>query len=171
MGKIHSFQEVSPKVAPTAWLASGVQLIGNVSVGERASVWFNSVLRADICSISVGDETNIQDLSVCHVDFKQPLILGNRVTVGHKCLLHSCFVEDDCLIGMGAILMNEVHVSKGTIIGAGALVLEKTFIPPYSLVVGSPAKVKKTYDPSIIETIRESASHYAELAQCYSLEH
>ena len=168
MSKIHSFQNATPKLAKTAWLASGVQLIGQVSIGEHASIWFNSVLRADYAQISVGDETNIQDLTVCHVDFEQPLTLGKRVTVGHKCLLHGCHVEDDCLIGMGAILMNRVHVGTGSIIGAGALVLENTVIPPYSLVIGSPAKVKKTYDPSIIETIRESAIHYSKLAQRYS---
>ena len=110
--------------------------------------------------ISIGDETNIQDLSMGHADPGFPLVVGNRVTIGHHCVVHGCRIGDDCLIGMGTIIMNGVRIGRGSIIGAGAVLLEGMEVPEFSMVVGSPAKVRKTYDESILENIRESAQIY-----------
>ena len=117
--------------------------------------------------ISIGDESNIQDLSMGHADPGFPLIVGNRVTIGHHCVVHGCRIEDDCLIGMGAIIMNGVRIGRGSIIGAGAVLLEEMEVPEFSMVIGSPAKVRKTYDESILENIRESAQIYVKRSISY----
>ena len=131
-----------------------------MKIGENSSVWFNTVLRGDMENISIGDESNIQDLSMGHADPGFPLVLGNRVTIGHHCVVHGCRIEDDCLIGMGAILMNGVKIGRGSIVGAGAVVLEGTEVPPFSMIAGSPAKVRKTYEESILEDIRGMSQIY-----------
>ena len=118
-------------------------------------------------NISIGDETNIQDLSMGHADPGFPLVVGNRVTIGHHSVVHGCRIEDDCLIGMGAIIMNGVIIGRGSIIGAGAVLLEGMKVPEFSMVVGSPAKVRKTYDESILENIRESAQIYVNRSLSY----
>ena len=118
-------------------------------------------------NISIGDESNIQDLSMGHADPGFPLIVGYRVTIGHHCVVHGCRIEDDCLIGMGAIIMNGVRIGRGSIIGAGAVLLEGMEVPEFSMVVGSPAKVRKTYDESILENIRESAQIYVKRSISY----
>tara|TARA_B100000945_G_scaffold320716_1_gene331727 strand:+ start:2845 stop:3282 length:438 start_codon:yes stop_codon:yes gene_type:complete len=142
-----------------------------VKIGAKSSVWFNSVLRGDMEKITIGDESNIQDLSVGHADPGYPLVVGNRVTVGHNCIVHGCLIEDDCLIGMGAIIMNGVRIGRGSIIGAGAVLLEGMEFPEFSMVVGSPAKVKKIYDDSILESIRKSAKIYVKRAISYREQH
>ena len=124
-------------------------------------------LRGDADSVTIGDETNIQDLTACHADPGKPLIIGNRITVGHGCILHGCIIEDLCLIGMRSVIMNEARIGKGSIVGAGAVVLENTVIPPFSLVIGSPAVVKKTYQPEILIKIEASAKVYTDRAQTY----
>ncbi|MGK5091685.1 gamma carbonic anhydrase family protein [Deltaproteobacteria bacterium TL4] len=164
---IFSLEGHTPEIDNSVYIAPSAQVIGQVMIGPRSSVWFNTVLRGDTEPITIGSETNIQDLSMCHADPQKPLNIGDRVTVGHRCILHGCRIEDDCLIGMGAIIMNEAHIGRGSIIGAGAVVLEKTIIPPFSLVVGSPAQIKKTYDESILSTIRRTANIYAERCQKY----
>ena len=118
-------------------------------------------------NISIGDESNIQDLSMGHADPGFPLIVGNRVTIGHHCVVHGCRIKDDCLIGMGAIIMNGVKIGRGSIIGAGAVLLEGMEVPEFSMVVGSPANVRKTYDESILENIRESAQIYVKRSISY----
>ena len=118
-------------------------------------------------NITIGDESNFQDLSMGHADPGFPLVVSNRVTIGHNCVLHGCIIEDDCLIGMGAIIMNGVRIGRGSIIGAGAVLLEGMKIPEFSMVVGSPATVKKTYDESILENIRKSAKIYVNRSISY----
>ena len=118
-------------------------------------------------NITIGHESNIQDLSMGHADPGFPLVLGNRVTIGHHCVLHGCKIGDDCLIGMGAIIMNGVRIGRGSIIGAGAVLLEGMEVPEFSMVVGSPANVRKTYDESILENIRESAQIYVKRSISY----
>ena len=118
-------------------------------------------------NISIGDESNLQDLSMGHAAPGFPLVVGNRVTIGHHCVVHGCRIGDDCLIGMGAIIMNGVRIGKGSIIGAGAVLLEGMEVPEFSMVVGSPAKVRKTYDESILENIRESAQIYVKRSISY----
>jgi carbonic anhydrase/acetyltransferase-like protein (isoleucine patch superfamily) len=147
-------------IDPTAFIAQGAIVLGDVHLGKNASVWFNAVVRGDTAPISIGDETNIQDLSMIHADPGLPCLVGNRVTVGHRVILHGCTVEDDCLIGMGAILLNKVRVGRGSVIGAGALLLEGTEVPPGSLVVGIPGRIVRPVDDDIRGRIEHAWRHY-----------
>ena len=109
----------------TAFIAPGAVVVGRVSLGRHSSIWYNAVVRGDMDSITVGDETNIQDSCVIHVDEGYPCVIGSRVGVGHRAVLHGCTIEDECLIGMGAVLLNGVHVGRGSVIGAGAVLTEQ----------------------------------------------
>ena len=164
---LYTLDESTPEFTDTTFIAPDASLIGKVRIGAYSSVWFNAVLRGDMAYISIGDETSFQDLSMGHADPGFPLIIGNRVTVGHHCVMHGCEVEDDCLIGMGAILMNGVKIGRGSIVGAGAVLLEGMEVPPFSMVVGSPAKVRKTYEESIIENINAMSQIYVKRASRY----
>ena len=157
---LYTFENFTPEIKATSFVAPNASLIGRVKIGENSSVWFNTVLRGDMEHISIGDESSFQDLSMGHSDPGFPLIIGNRVTLGHHCVMHGCEVEDDCMIGMGAILMNGVKIGRGSIVGAGAVVLEGTEVPPFSMIAGSPAKVRKTYEESILEDIRGMSQIY-----------
>ena len=157
---LYTLDGSSPEFTKTTFIAPDASLIGRVRIGAFSSVWFNAVLRGDMEHICIGDESSFQDLSMGHSDPGFPLIIGNRVTVGHHCVMHGCEVEDDCLIGMGAILMNGVKIGRGSIVGAGAVVLEGTEVPPFSMIAGSPAKVRKTYEESILEDIRGMSQIY-----------
>ncbi len=165
--KLYTFENSTPEIKETSYIAPNASLIGRVKIGEKSSVWFNTVLRGDMENIIIGNMSNIQDLSVGHADPGFPLVIGNRVTIGHNCVLHGCRIEDDCLIGMGAIIMNGVVIGRGSIIGAGSVLLEGMEVPNFSMVVGSPAKVKKSYDSSILKSIRESAEIYVERTFSY----
>ncbi len=156
-----------PELHESVFVAPGAHVIGGVRMGAQSSVWFNTVLRGDTEWITIGEGTNLQDLSMGHADPGTPLILGDRVTVGHRCIMHGCVVEDDCLIGMGAVVMNGARIGRGSIVGAGAVVLENTVIPPFSLVVGSPGQVRKTYDERILERNRLVAQVYIDRAAAY----
>ena len=142
---IRAYRGIVPKIAASAYIDPSAQVIGDVVVGERSSVWRNVTIRGDVNYIRIGDETNIQDNSVLHVQTATnfPLILGNRVTVGHSVTLHGCMIEDECLIGIGAIVLNGARVGKGSVIAAGALVTEGMQVPPGSLVMGVPGKVRR----------------------------
>ena len=164
---LYTFENSTPEIKETSFVAPNASLIGRVKIGENSSVWFNTVLRGDMETITIGNESNIQDLSMGHADPGFPLLLGNRVTIGHHCVLHGCKIEDDCLIGMGAIIMNGVRIGRGSIIGAGAVLLEGMEIPEFSMVIGSPAKIKKTYDESILDNIRKSAKIYVKRSISY----
>jgi carbonic anhydrase/acetyltransferase-like protein (isoleucine patch superfamily) len=156
-----------PRLHVSTYVAESAQIIGNVQLEAKSSVWFQSVLRGDSDQIVIGEETNVQDATICHVDPGFPLVVGTRVTIGHRCILHGCTIRDDCLIGMGAILMNGVQIGEGSVVGAGSLLLEGTKVPPFSLVTGSPAKVKKTYGPEILEQIRQASAYYVSRAEHY----
>jgi len=142
------------------FIAPSAELIGDVSVAEGVSIWFNVVIRADIDSVSIGKDTNIQDCSVVHTDKGFPCRLGEGITVGHGAVIHGCVVEDNCLVGMGAILLNGVEVGEESLIGAGSLVPQGMKIPPRSLVLGSPAKVVKELKPGMIDAIRRNCVAY-----------
>jgi carbonic anhydrase/acetyltransferase-like protein (isoleucine patch superfamily) len=130
-----------PQIADGAFIAPAAVVVGRVRIGARSSVWYGSVLRGDDEEIIIGDDTNVQDLSVMHADPGYPAVLGDRVTVGHRAIVHGARVEDDVLIGMGAILLNGAKVGSGSVIAAGAVVTPGAEIPPASLVAGIPAKV------------------------------
>jgi len=142
---IYSYKSHTPQIHESVFIAPTAQIIGNVNIGEKSSIWFQSVLRGDFDQITIGAKTNIQDLCMCHADKNTPLKIGDSVTIGHRSIIHGCTIEDKCLIGMGAIVMNKAVIGRGSVIAAGAVVLGKTIIPPYSLVTGSPGKIKKTY--------------------------
>ena len=162
------FRGTYPDIAPGVFIAPGAHVIGHVSIGSGSSVWFNSVLRGDVMPITIGQDTNIQDLCLIHVSSDNaPTHIGHRVTVGHRAILHGCTVQDDCLIGMGAILLDGAHIGHGSLIAAGALIPPGMHIPPHSLVMGSPGKIKRATTPEERAHFLKSATHYASLAQEY----
>jgi carbonic anhydrase/acetyltransferase-like protein (isoleucine patch superfamily) len=152
------------RIHPTAFVAPTASVMGDVTIAEDASVWFQCVLRGDIGPITVGPRSNIQDLTMVHVDDGVPCTIGADVGVGHRCILHGCTIEDGSLIGMGAILLNNVVVGAGSVIGAGAVVTEGTVIPPGSLVLGVPAKIVRPVDDVLRGRIRLTVEHYVKLA-------
>jgi carbonic anhydrase/acetyltransferase-like protein (isoleucine patch superfamily) len=147
-------------IHPTAFIAPGAVVLGDVSLGRDASIWYNCVVRGDMAPIVVGEESNLQDLTMVHVDEGVPCIIGNRVGVGHRAILHGCTVEDEVLVGMGAILLNGVRVGTGSVIGAGAVLKEGMRIPPGSVVMGVPARVVRQVDGTLASRIRHTWEHY-----------
>ena len=140
-------------------------VIGNVTIGRDSSVWPTAVLRGDIDAIVIGDETNVQDGVIVHVDYGVPVRVGHRVTIGHRAVIHGCTIEDDCLIGIGAIILNRAVIGTGSVIGAGAVVREDMQVPPGSLVLGVPAKVVRSVDDELRERIRHGAQTYVDRAR------
>jgi carbonic anhydrase/acetyltransferase-like protein (isoleucine patch superfamily) len=153
------------RIDETAWVAPSADLMGDITLGADASVWYQCVLRGDIGAITVGRRSNIQDLTMVHVDEGVPCVIGADVGVGHRCILHGCTIEDGCLIGMGSVLLNNVQVGSGSVIGAGAVVTEGLRIPPGSLVLGVPAKVVRPVDDALRVRIRLTTEHYVTLAR------
>jgi carbonic anhydrase/acetyltransferase-like protein (isoleucine patch superfamily) len=151
-----------PAVDPTAFVAPSAVVVGDVTLGPRASVWYGAVVRADAESIVIGADSNVQDGSTLHSDPGFPLVLGERVTVGHRVVLHGARVDDDVLVGMGAVVMNGAHVGSGSIVAAGAVVTENAVVPPGSLVAGVPAKVVKDLGDAAVERIRANAVSYTD---------
>lgn len=151
------------KLHPTAWVAPGAFLRGDVTLGERTNIWYNAVLRADQESITVGADSNVQDNCVLHGDAGHDVTVGDRVTVGHGAILHGCTVGDDCLIGMNAVVLDHAVIGDGSIVGAGAVVGAGTVVPPRSLVVGVPGKVKRTLTDADIQGSIDNAMIYLKL--------
>ncbi|WP_349897347.1 gamma carbonic anhydrase family protein [Parafrigoribacterium soli] len=162
------FDGNSPEIDGSAWVAPNATLIGRVTLGERASVFYGSVLRADVDSITIGAGSNIQDNVSVHCDAGIPTTVGRGVSVGHSAVLHGCTVEDDCLIGMGATVLNGAVIGVGSLIAAGAVVLEGTIVPPGSLVAGVPGKVRRELNHEEREHIRENARHYLEISSAHA---
>lgn len=147
----------------TAWVAPGAHLLGDVTLGEQTSVWYNAVLRGDQEKIVVGKASNVQDCCVLHGDAGNDVIVGDYVTVGHSAVLHGCTVEDHCIIGMGAVVLDHAVIGAGSIVGAGAVVSAGTIVPPRSLVVGIPGKVKKTLTEEDLAGNLANAQEYLDL--------
>ena len=152
---------------PRAYIHSLAVVIGDVTLGARASVWPTAVIRADSASIVIGADTNVQDGAVLHVDRGYPLVVGARVSIGHRAVLHGATVEDDCLIAMGAILLNGVVVGAGSLVGAGAVCREGMRIPPKSVVLGVPARVAREATSEITDRIRWTMESYLSLQEEY----
>lgn len=163
---LYEYQGKRPQyTAPfTGWIADSAQIIGDVVLGDNVSVWFGAVIRGDNSKITIGDNSNIQENCVIHTDAGITVMLGNGVTVGHLAMLHGCSIGDNSLIGIGAIVLNNVKIGKNCIIGANALVTENMQIPDNSLVIGSPAKVMKTLSTDKVAMLKLSALHYVEKA-------
>ena len=166
---LYSIDDVAPSVNPTAWVAPSADLIGDVRLGNRCSVWFGAVIRADNTPIILGEETNFQDGAIGHSDPGAPLTLGARVTVGHQAILHGCTVEDEALIGMGARILNGAVIGRQCIVGAGSLITEGKIFEPRSLIVGSPARAVRQLGKEQVALLRLSAAHYAEKAARYAV--
>ncbi|UFS71813.1 gamma carbonic anhydrase family protein [Geomonas sp. RF6] len=171
---IRAFKGVSPQIDLTAFIAEGAVVIGDVRIGRESSIWFNCVVRGDVNFISIGERTNIQDLSVLHVTHKKdaddpgaPLVIGSDVTVGHSVTLHGCTIEDGAFIGMQAIVMDRAVVGKGALVGARALVTEGTVVPPGTLWLGAPAKYVRDLTPEEKEWIARSPGNYVSYASEY----
>lgn len=168
MALILPFKDIHPKIHDTAFIADDVHVIGDVEIGEDANIWFGSTLRGDVSYIRIGARTNIQDMTMIHVSSNfGPTIIGEEVTVGHRVTLHGCHVERQCLIGMGAILMDEARIGEQSIIGAGSLVSPGTIIPPRVLALGSPARVKRDLTDEELAYLDKSWRNYVDLKKEY----
>jgi carbonic anhydrase/acetyltransferase-like protein (isoleucine patch superfamily) len=159
----------SPQIGENVYQAESATIIGDVVVGDSCSIWFQTVIRGDVFPIRIGHRTNIQDFTMIHVTTgKYATQIGDDVTVGHRVTLHGCTIGSRCLIGMGAIIMDQAVIEDECLIGAGALVTPGTHIPAGSLVVGAPAKVKRKLEPGEIENIKHAAMHYIDIAAGYA---
>ncbi|WP_010203259.1 gamma carbonic anhydrase family protein [Salinibacterium sp. PAMC 21357] len=157
----------TPHVSDSAFLAPNATLIGQVTLGERSSIFYGAVLRADVDSITIGDGSNLQDNVTVHCDEGFPTTVGTGVSVGHGAVLHGCTVEDDCLIGMSATVLNGAVIGTGSLVAAGAVVLEGTIVPPGSLVAGVPAKVRRELSEEEIAGVRQNATHYLDISAAH----
>jgi len=171
---IKAFQGIHPTIDPTAFIAETAVIIGDVEIGEQASVWYNCVVRGDVNHIRIGARSNVQDLSMLHVTHKKnaddpgaPLIIGDDVTIGHSVTLHGCTLQNGCFIGMQAMVMDHAVVGEGALIGARALVTEGTIVPPNTLWVGAPAKYKRDLTTDEVAWLKRSPGNYVK----YSLQY
>lgn len=158
---------MSAGIHPTAFIAPGAAVLGDVTIGEDASVWYGAVVRGDVAPIVIGAQTNLQDGTIVHVDEGAPCTIGRRVGVGHRVILHGCTVEDDCLIGMGSILLNGVRIGTGSVVAAGAVIPEGMQVPPRSVVMGVPGRIVRPVDASLTGRIATTWAHYVEQARAY----
>jgi len=163
---ILSFRNKTPDIPKSSYVSESVDIIGDVILGENTNIWFGTVIRGDMNYIRIGSGTNIQDNSTIHVTTKTaPTIIGSNVTIGHNALIHGCTIEDNCLIGMGSIIMDKAVIGAGSIIGAGALVVPGTIVPEGSLFIGQPARMAREVTEAEYANILRSADHYIEYAR------
>jgi carbonic anhydrase/acetyltransferase-like protein (isoleucine patch superfamily) len=168
MSEILAYDGKSPSIAPSAWIAPGAVVVGDVRIGEGSSVWFQSVVRGDVHHVRIGARTNIQDLSMVHVTGgTHPCVIGDDVTVGHRVVLHGCTVGDRCLVGIGAIVLDGAVLEPESMVGAGALVPPGFVVPSGKLVLGAPAKVRRDLSPEERAFFRASSERYAGYAARY----
>ena len=168
---IRSYQGVLPVVPASCYVDVSAQLIGDVTLGEQASVWMNAVLRGDVNSIRIGARSNVQDCAVLHgMRHRYPVIVGEMVTIGHNATVHGCVVEDEVLVGIGATILNNARIGAGSIIAAGAVIPEQMVIPPRSLVAGVPGKVRREITAEDREMILQYARNYLDYVAIYMQE-
>lgn len=164
------FGGATPTLDPTCWVAPTATLVGGVRLGARVSVWFGAVLRADGDVIEIGEHSNVQDNAVFHCDLGKPVTVGRRVSVGHAAILHGCTVEDDVLVGMGAMVLNGARIGAGSLVAAGAVVREGQQVPPGSLVAGVPGRVLRAVTEAETARVHRNARAYVDLAVRYAQE-
>lgn len=165
---IKKFQDKTPKIHESVFVAEDAIVIGDVEIGAESSVWYGSILRGDVNFIRIGERVNIQDASVIHVSSKtHPTILEDEITLGHRVTLHGCYVETGCLIGIGAIIMDGARIGKNSLVAAGSLVTPNTKIPERSLVMGSPAKVKRELSDDEVKDLERFWKNYVSLSEIY----
>ncbi len=165
MAHLITFKGKTPTIGASAFTAPTAALIGDVTLGDHASVFYGASVRADTAPIQVGEGTNLQDNVVVHADPGYPAQIGKRVSVGHSAVVHGCTIGDDCLIGMSATVMNGAVIGSDSLVAAGAVVLEGTVVPPRSLVAGVPAKVRRELTDEEVDDVRANAEHYRALGQ------
>jgi gamma-carbonic anhydrase len=168
MSSIIPYKGIVPQIHTSVYLAEGSRIIGDVGIEDESSVWFNTVIRGDVNYIRIGKRTNVQDNSVLHVTTTAaPLNIGNEVTIGHSAILHGCTVDDCCLIGMGAIILDGAHIHRHTMVAAGSMVLEGFDVPEGMLIAGVPAKIKRSLTSEEIHQLHQSAENYTQYARVY----
>jgi carbonic anhydrase/acetyltransferase-like protein (isoleucine patch superfamily) len=168
---IRSYQGKTPVVPASCYVDSSAQVIGDVVLGEQASVWMNAVVRGDVNSIRIGAKSNVQDCAVLHgMRYLYPVTVGEMVTIGHNATVHGCTLEDNVLVGIGAVILNHAKIGEGSIIAAGAVIPEHAVIPPRSLVVGIPGKVKRTLGEEDQKMIQQYAQNYLDYTAIYLVE-
>jgi carbonic anhydrase/acetyltransferase-like protein (isoleucine patch superfamily) len=165
---LYAIDDVAPQLGQGAWAAPSADLIGDVRLGARASVWFGAILRGDNTPLILGDDTNFQDGAIGHSDRGFPLTIGAHVTVGHQAILHGCTIADDCLIGMGARILNGAVLENECLVGAGALITEGKHFERGSHIVGAPARAVRQLTDEEKQALRMSAAHYVGKAQRYA---
>lgn len=165
---IRPYRDSEPQIAATAFVEKSASVIGDVSIGEQSSVWFQVVIRADVNAVRIGERTNVQDGTVIHVTHKtHPTLIGNDVTIGHNATLHGCRVGNACLIGIGAIVLDGAEIGDCSLIAAGTVVAPGTLVPPRSLVMGCPGRVKRSLTDDECRELYKSAQNYIEYARNY----
>lgn len=162
---IKDYKGNSPDISNCCFLAGNADVIGSVYIGEKSSIWYGTILRADEGSITIGKGSNIQDLCIVHVDKGYPVVVGDNVTVGHRVILHGAEISDNVIVGMGSIIMDGAKIGKNSIIGAGSLIPQGKEFPEGVLILGSPGKVIRNLSEEEIESIKKSAEDYTELAE------
>jgi len=167
--RLTTYLEQTPQIDPTAYVASDAVLIGACTIGAKASVWHGCVLRGDIERIVVGEGSNVQDGTIIHLADDLGAFIGDYVTIGHKAMIHACTIEDECLIGMSATILDGAKIGKRSIVGAGAVVTKGTIVPPGSMVLGTPGKVVRRLEPAEQEGLREWAEKYVEVSTYHKM--
>jgi len=174
---LHTFKGINPNIGKYSWVAPSADVVGDVTCGEDCSIWFGCVVRGDVHYIKIGDRTNIQDLSMIHVTHYKngdkstgnPTIIGSDVTIGHRVMLHGCTIEDVCLIGMSATILDGAVIGKESIVGAGSLVTKNKNFPPRSLIMGTPAKVVRELSDDEVAELYASAKRYVAFKEEYRI--
>ena len=165
---IRPYQGISPTIPSSCYIDVSAQVIGDIVLGERSSVWMNAVVRGDVNSIRIGANSNVQDCAVLHgMRYVYPVIVGDWVTIGHNATVHGCVIENECLIGIGAVILNNARIGEGSIIAAGAVIPENMVIPPDSLVAGVPGKVRRTLGEEDRKLILKYAKNYLDYTEIY----
>jgi carbonic anhydrase/acetyltransferase-like protein (isoleucine patch superfamily) len=168
---IRSYQGILPQIPDSCYIDASAQILGDVALGDRSSVWMNAVLRGDVNSIRIGDCSNVQDCAVLHGQRNlYPVIVGNWVTIGHNATVHGCVVGDEVVIGMGATILNNSRIGDGCLIAAGSVVPEHTIVPPRTLWAGVPAKMRREIADKDLALIREYAQNYLDYVEIYLAE-
>lgn len=165
---IKNFQDKRPKIHESVFVAENAVIIGDVEIGKDSSIWYGSILRGDVNFIRIGERVNIQDSSVIHVSAKtHPTVLEDEITVGHRVTLHGCYVESNCLIGIGSVILDGARIGRNSLVAAGSLVTPGTVVPAGSLVMGSPARVKRALTSDEIKDLEKFWRNYIEYARIY----
>ncbi|MDQ0569370.1 carbonic anhydrase/acetyltransferase-like protein (isoleucine patch superfamily) [Variovorax paradoxus] len=165
---LYELDGVAPQLGAGAWVADSAEVIGNVQLGENASIWFGAVLRGDNETMTIGRNSNVQDMSMLHSDPGSPLTIGENVTIGHQVMLHGCTIGDNSLIGIQAVVLNNAKIGRNSIVGAGSVVTEGKEFPDNSLIFGSPAKVMRTISDEDAARLRHGSDHYVNNAVRYA---